>query len=98
MARQPSLKGMAKDKPIEVIEESAEAYSKSVSKLVTARTKCAEQKAALIKHLRDHGKETYTAENGKTYSITPGKEKITVSDTEEYPDGDEDEDGASATN
>ena len=90
MARQKKLPGVAgDDAAIEDIERSAEAYTKAAKASVAQRKKTADSLNALLKHMRDYGRTAYKAENGKIYTITPGKEKVTVTDAD-----DADDDGA----
>ena len=90
--RQPSLPGTSNDRPFDKdVELAAEAFSKAAASLSRARKKTGESKAALIQLLKDKGWTAYKAEDGCLYSLTPGKDKITVTEPGAEDDGDESE-------
>lgn len=91
--RLPGTEGPNEQKPIKDLEDVIESYNKTASALSKARKKMGEVKEAFFKQMREHKVESYAAEDGKTYMITTGKEKITVIE----PSGDEaDDDEAGA--
>jgi len=90
MARQTRMTVVTggKDAPIEEIETAAEVYGKAAAASQRARKKTADTRDALIALLEKHGRENYTAEDGKVYSVALGKKKIVITEKDGEPDDD----------
>lgn len=86
MGRQKSLPDITKEKRIEEIEETAEAYAKAASASRMSQRKTGDLRDALIVLFEKHGIETYRAEDGNTYAVGLGKKKIIISEGEDASD------------
>lgn len=98
MGRQAKLPGTTRPdeaKPIEDIERAAEAYAKAAAASSKQRKKTGEAKEALIAVMKANDRTVYKAEDGRTYTLVAGKEKVTIAEPgEEDSGGEDDESGA----